>query len=329
MTRTSPDSGKKSDRRMTIVLALVIVAAISIALAKAGTSRGASIPADDRVAPLSPGAESAEPPPGADGALSGEVLETIPVSKYIYLHMRGAEGEIWAAVPSASVAIGSRVTISNATRMDDFRSATLGRSFKVIYFGTLGAASGPAAGDGVAAQFPFGDEPEVDPDQSLPAGHPEIGVTPAPLALTSGDALPLGHPDIGSNAASPHGEMGDAPGEAGPLPSSRIARASGGNGHLIAELVSNRQKLAGQRVRVRGQVTKVTPNVQGYAFFHLRDDTVSGNGAPSDLVVTAKSPPTRGQVATFEGTLRSDDDIGVGYKYPVLIEDATVVGEGN
>ncbi len=35
--------------------------------------------------------------------------------------------------------------------------------------------------------------------------------------------------------------------------------------------------------------------------------------------------PQRGQVAIFEGTLRADDDIGIGYKYPVLLEDATVI----
>ena len=73
------------------------------------------------------------------------MLETVPVSKYTYLRLRSSDGEVWAAVPSASVAIGSRVTISGATRMDDFKSATLGKSFKVIYFGTLGSAAAESA----------------------------------------------------------------------------------------------------------------------------------------------------------------------------------------
>jgi|GEM_PF-65556 hypothetical protein len=330
MNRASADSAKKSDRRMTVVLALVVAAAIAIALATTRTTRGAGVRADEPPPPTPVAAEPAEAPAAQDGALSGEVLETVPVSKYTYLRLRGSDGEVWAAVPSASVAIGSRVTISNATRMDDFKSATLGRSFKVIYFGTLSAPSSATTGDSLDPKFPVGDEQDVDPDQKLPPGHPDIGASAAPGALADDSAaLPSGHPDIGGNAAgnaSPHGGMGDSAGEAA-LPMPRVARAAGSIGHVISELAANRQKLAGQRVRVRGQVTKVTPDIQGRAFFHLRDDNAS-KGPATDLVVTSVVAPTRGQVATFEGTLRADDDIGIGYKYPMLLEDAAVVEEG-
>jgi hypothetical protein len=322
MKQSPANAVKTSDRRMTVVLALVVVAAIAIALATTRTTRGAGVRTDDPTPPTpltaasaeAPAAEAsaAEAPAAEDGAITGEVLETVPVSKYTYLRLRSSDGEIWAAVPSASVAIGSRVTISNATRMDDFKSATLGRTFKLIYFGTLGAPAVAATGDALAPKFPIGDEQDVDPDQKLPPGHPDIGANAAPTALADGNA-------------SPHGGMSDSPGEAA-LPLPKIARAAGSNGHLIAELAAERQKLAGQRVRVRGQVTKVTPDVQGRAFFHLRDSDVSGKGL--DLVVTSVSAPTRGQVATFEGTLRADDDIGIGYKYPVLLEDATIIAEG-
>jgi hypothetical protein len=332
MNRTSADSAKKSDKRMTVVLALVVVAAIAIALVTARTSHGAGIRADEPM-PATPLAdESASPAAAEDGALSGEVLETVPVSKYTYLRLQASEGEVWAAVPSANVAVGSRVTISNATRMDDFKSATLGKSFKVIYFGTLGAPSGAVAGDALAPKFPIGDEQDVDPDQTLPPGHPDIGANAAPNALADdSNALPSGHPDIGGKAAanaSPHGGMSDSLATAEPLPMPKLSRAAGSNGHVIAELAANRQKLAGQRVRVRGQVTKVTPDIQGRTFFHLRDDSGSSKGLVTDLVVTSVATPTRGQVATFEGTLRADDDIGIGYKYPVLLEDATVVSVG-
>jgi hypothetical protein len=316
---------------MTIALALVVVAAIAIALATARTSHGAGIRADDPTPPTPLADESASPPAAEDGAVSGEVVETLPVSKYTYLRLRGSDGEIWAAVPSASVAIGSRVTISNATRMDDFKSATLGRSFKAIYFGTLAAPPSASSGDGSDSKFPVGDEQDVDPDQKLPPGHPDIGASSGPSALADdSNTLPSGHPNIGGNAAgsaSPHGGMGDSPG-ATELPLPKMARAAGSNGHVIAELASNRQKLAGQLVRVRGQVTRVTPDVQGRAFFHLRDGNGSSKGPAIDLVVTSVVEPKRGQVATFEGTLRADDDIGIGYKYPVLLEDATLVSEG-
>jgi hypothetical protein len=320
MKQSPENTAKKSDKRMTVVLALVVVAAIAIALATTRTSHGAGVRSDDPTPPTPLAADSAEAPtptptPTAeDGAVSGEVLETVPVSKYTYLRLRGSDGEIWAAVPSASVAIGSRVTIANATRMDDFKSATLGRSFKIIYFGTLGAPAVAATDDGAALKYPVGDDQDVDPDQKLPPGHPDIGANSAPTALAADNA-------------SPHGGMSDSPGQA-ELPMPKIARAAGSNGYVIAQLASERQKLAGQRVRVRGQVTKVTPDVQGRAFFHVRDGNLNGKGVATDLVVTSVIAPTRGQVATFEGTLRADDDIGIGYKYPVLLEDATVIGEG-
>jgi hypothetical protein len=47
----------------------------------------------------------------------------------------------------------------------------------------------------------------------------------------------------------------------------------------------------------------------------------------ADLVATAVVAPQRAEVAIFEGTLRMDVDVGIGYKYPVLLEDATIVGQ--
>ena len=50
-------------------------------------------------------------------------------------------------------------------------------------------------------------------------------------------------------------------------------------------------------------------------------------GPASDLVVTSDSTPERGQVAIFEGILRTDVDIGIGYHYPILLENAVLIAE--
>jgi hypothetical protein len=104
-----------------------------------------------------------------------------------------------------------------------------------------------------------------------------------------------------------------------------VEPARGSNAHSITQLSAKRAQLAGQRVRVRGQVTKVTAGVQGRTFFHLRDGK-PGDPA-TDLVVTSESTPERGQVAVFEGTLRADHDVGIGFKYPILLENAALVKE--
>jgi hypothetical protein len=140
----------------------------------------------------------------------------------------------------------------------------------------------------------------------------------------SSDALPSGHPDINGAPASPHGSSPSVPTTA--LPEVVVPAARGSNAHTIAQLAAEHVKLSGQKVRVRGQVTKVTAGVQGHTFFHLRDGKPSDQPA-TDLVVTSNSTPERGQVASFEGTLRSDVDIGIGYSYPILLENAVLVAE--
>jgi hypothetical protein len=325
-----PSAAKNSERRMTIALVLVVVAAIAIALVTARASRGATaVSAEPSLltsSALDTPMKTADAEPEA--ALGGEVLETIPVSKYTYLRLRSTGGEIWAAVPSADVAIGSHVTIANATLMDDFKSATLNRSFKVIYFGSLEGSVTDSASEPSSPKFPMWGDTELDSDQELPPGHPNIGSPGSSDSSPDSRGLPNGHPEIGPSGtveASPHGGLGVSNGGSrdAPLSMPKIVRAFGSR--PIAELVVARRQLDGKRVRVRGQVTKVTPDVRGRAFYHLRDSDKSDEGAPNDLVVTSVTVPERGQVVTLEGTLRADHDIGSGYRYPVLLEDARVI----
>jgi hypothetical protein len=248
--------------------------------------------------------------------VQGEVLETLPVAKYTYLRLATAAGEVWAAVPSATVALHSHVQIADATSMQDFKSTTLKRTFKVIYFGTL---AGPSA-----APVDKPNAPElraVADNEPLPPGHPDLGSTNA-------GSLPPGHPSLSEAAPfdappQPAQLAGGPAGKEPPLPDPPSERASGKNAYLVAELVATRGTLAGRPVRVRGEVTKVT-DVQDHAFFHVRDASLGPDGKPADLVVTSSTRPTRGEIAIFEGVLRTDVDVGIGYKYPALLENATI-----
>jgi len=306
--------------RMTWALAGAVSAAALFALA--GVRRPSSAHHELEPAPAlaqnEPLAQPASEPAGA--GLEGEVLETLAVSKYTYLRLQTASGEVWAAVPSASVALHRRVRIFDATRMDDFKSSTLGRTFPVIYFGTLESAANGQPEPGAAVA----NLPAVSDDQPLPPGHPAIG------SAESADSLPPGHPSLNEAApfdAPPHGPaMDDAAAAQPALPPPPTEPATGKNAHRVAELVLARASLAGQRVRVRGEVTKVT-DVQDHAFFHIRDSSLGPDGQAADLVLTSSARPKRGEIATFEGLLRVDVDVGVGFKYPALIENATVSAE--
>jgi len=80
-------------------------------------------------------------PPGV-GAVTGEVLEIRDVESYTYLRLKTAQGETWAAVPTAKVAKGAKVTVENTTVMTNFQSKALNKTFDKVVFGTLAGAAG-------------------------------------------------------------------------------------------------------------------------------------------------------------------------------------------
>lgn len=91
---------------------------------------------------------SSDAPAAAGDALTGPVLEQLAASPYVYLRIRTSQGEVWAAVPEATVETGSVVTVSGAMLMTNFESATLKRTFDRVYFGTLGPEGSAMAGSG-------------------------------------------------------------------------------------------------------------------------------------------------------------------------------------
>jgi hypothetical protein len=220
-------------------------------------------------------------------SLKGRVREVIDVAQYTYLRLGTPQGEVWAAVSKAPVKVDSDVSVENPTRMDNFESATLKRTFEVIYFGSL-----PANG----AARPHGD---------LPPGHPSIDGTPT---------LPAAHGNL-----SPQAPTSDAP-------DLKVSRASGSNAHSIGELFTEGAKLEGKLLRVRGKVVKVTPGVQGLTYLRLRDGS-SARPEERELVVTSRADVQVGALMTFEGTLRTQVDVGIGFRYPILLAEAKVLAE--
>jgi hypothetical protein len=72
--------------------------------------------------------------------IAGVVVEVLPVERYSYLRLKREDGEVWAAVPKTSIAVGQRIRIAEALPMRDFASKSLGRTFALIYFGTVDGA---------------------------------------------------------------------------------------------------------------------------------------------------------------------------------------------
>jgi hypothetical protein len=104
----------------------------------------------------------------------------------------------------------------------------------------------------------------------------------------------------------------------------RVAKATGPDARTVAEVVAQRANLKDKNVVVRGKVVKFTPGVMDKNWIHLRDGTGSAADGTNDVVVTTKEETQIGAVVLVKGVVHTDKDLGSGYSYKVLIEDATL-----
>jgi hypothetical protein len=143
-------------------------------------------------------------------------------------------------------------------------------------------------------------------------GTLEDGAAPA----AARERITAGHPRIDP----PQGMSPQA--EARPI---KVAKASGARGRTVAEIWSKRDSLKGQEISVRGKVVKATNGVMGRNWLHVRDGT--GEGPTSDLTVATGDTAAVGATVLVTGTVTTDKDLGGGYHYDVLVENARLKAE--
>jgi hypothetical protein len=127
----------------------------------------------------------------------------------------------------------------------------------------------------------------------------------------------------GGSMANPHAGMPLA-GSTAPAPAAAkpkagtIKKAT----HTVADLFFQPRLLKGKTVEVRGLVTKYNEGIMGSNWIHLMDG--SGTPGKDDLVITTKQSCKVGDKVVVKGTVGVDRDLGSGYFFPVLVENATV-----
>jgi hypothetical protein len=119
-----------------------------------------------------------------------------------------------------------------------------------------------------------------------------------------------------ADTANPHAGIGSS--DAAHV---TVAKATGPDAKTIADLYAQKSTLAGKTVVVRGKVVKYTAGVMGKNWVHLRDGS---SGPTDDVTVTTASETALGQTITARGKVSVNRDFGMGYRYAVLIEDATL-----
>ena len=91
-------------------------------------------------------------------------------------------------------------------------------------------------------------------------------------------------------------------------------------GLSIAELFTDPGKLEGKQVTMRARVIKVNASIMGKNWVTLQDGT--GVAPDNQLTATTQQTVTVGDELTLTATVRNDIDLGHGYQYKVLLENA-------
>lgn len=264
---------------------MVAVAVLAMAVGcKNQQQEGSKTPAQQTstasAAALPPGAPAQVP---SAGGLTGKVLERMDASSYTYLRLETQNGEVWAAVPTNPVTVGTTVSISNPMAMQNFESKSLKRKFDVIMFGSSADVPGAA----VAATADV-----ASPGAAAPAA------VPAPM---------------GSPTATPPATL-----------DVKTEKAAGKEGRTISEVYTQKAALKDKQVAIRGKVVKFTANVLGKNWLHLRDGSGADTSKDNDITVTTTDTAAVGDTVTVKGVVRLDRDLGSGYSYAVVVEEASI-----
>lgn len=251
-------------------------------------------------------ASEAAPPAAmmAQQGLKGTVTETMNTGGYTYLQLSKGNQSVWVAIPETTVEKGTEITCRPGMEMQNFESKTLNRTFPSIIF-----------------------SPGIANAQEAPMPSPHGMTTTAP-AKESDFAQALQaeqqQPATEGMGVQP---VGQSPGSLGAIVPSKdivVEKASGKNSYTVGEFYAKAKELDNSSVSVRGKVVKVSPRIMGKNWVHLQDGTGSPMQNTHDLVLTTQELPELGTIVTFSGTLHANRDFGAGYKYAVIIEDASL-----
>jgi hypothetical protein len=97
--------------------------------------------------------------------------------------------------------------------------------------------------------------------------------------------------------------------------------ASLADGKTVADIFAQSAQLNEQKVSLNAKVIKVSKNIVGKNWITLQDGT--GVDPDNKLLATSQELVKPGDTVVATGIVRTDMDIGSGYKYKVLLEEVT------
>jgi len=166
---------------------------------------------------------------------------------------------------------------------------------------------------------------------SLPPGYEMVNFTSKTLNRTFEKIVFTTGPTSAQSAhgasdkMSVHGgTMGSKSADTSTTESIKVEKATGMNAYTVAEIFGKRTELDKKNVVVSGKVVKVSAGIMGKNWLHIQDGSGNAKDGNNDLVVTSQDISKVGDVVTANGTLYKDKDFGSGYKYDVIVEEASI-----
>jgi hypothetical protein len=103
-----------------------------------------------------------------------------------------------------------------------------------------------------------------------------------------------------------------------------VEKATGPDAYTVSEIYANIATLNEKTAVVKGKVVKVSQGIMGKNWIHLKDGTGDDANQTNKLVTTSQDLPAVGDIVTMKGTIYKDKDFGAGYKYAVIMENASI-----
>ncbi len=325
---------------MKKIFAIIFVGFVSISVLTSCTSTQQNIisPPDPTVV------NSEEEAANINFPVIGIVSEAIEVQDYVYVQLDdGSNKKIWTAMPTIEVKVGDQLILPvPGLAMPDYRSEYLDRTFGFIYFVSS-----------LFTEEAFNKQGKRKTENSEQASQPSHSPENSHHSLVAKNENSSNIKDIAHNKENlcrqlaqtkNAGKSTTAENEKNiKLCEEKYQRTAqekhqttivdvsnlekvkiASTGTTIAEVFDQKDKLAGQLVTIRCEVTKYASMIMGTNWAHLQDGTSAQDGN-KDLTVTTSAEVKAGDVVMVQGKVTLNKDFGAGYKYDVIIEDASII----
>ncbi len=227
--------------------------------------------------------------------IKGKIVKTMDTSKYTYIQVKDKDALYWVAGPKTKVKLDQEVYLSKKMKLDNFKSNTLNRTFKEIYF---------------VDSFNIENSSNKEKDEECPY-----------LAKQKKNNMKVKKVDVNSYSKCPYSDK--LTNKKADFDISNIKKLKKrSDEYKVSDLYKNKKDIKNKEIEIRGIVVKFFPEILDTNWIHIQDGT-DYNGK-NDITVTSKKVVSVGDEITVKGVVTIDKNLGSGYFFPIIIENAKI-----